>query len=150
MPLSSTPTIFPPKRIKKISNALGVNSPPVLTPTPPSNPINHAPLTPTLLPLASQMTAAPIPPSQPLTPIQRLIHHNTRKYQNNEPKYNRPQPDHLDLGSTLRIRTHHQGYKLQNLVFFHYFWLLSPKSLIQQSNLHFLSIFFLMIVHVIH
>ena len=62
-------------------------------------------------PSPSQVITSPIPLSQPLTPIQRLINHNTRQYQNKEPKYNRSQPDHPDAESVLRTQTR-QDYKL--------------------------------------
>ena len=110
MPLSSAPTVFPTKRISNISNDSGVNSPPTFSPTIPPQPINHSPRTPINNPSTSQITS-PIPPSQPFTPIQRLIHHDTRKYQNKEPKYYQSQPDHPDAGSVLRTQTR-QGYKL--------------------------------------
>ena len=111
VPLSSTPTVLPTKRISKTSDDLGVNSPPNFSPTKPPQPINHSPRTPMNNPSTSEITTSPIPPSQPLTPMQRLIHHNTRKYQNKEPKYNRFQPDHPDAESVLRTCTR-QGYKV--------------------------------------
>ena len=64
--------------------------------------IDHSPRTPIYNPSSSLTITSPIPPSQPLTPTQRLIHHNTRKYQNKEPKYNRSQPDNPDAESVLR------------------------------------------------
>ena len=72
---------------------------------------------PTLNPSTSHIITAPIPPSQPPTPVERLIHHNTRKYQHKEPKYERSQPDHPDPESVLRTRTR-QCYELWSLVFF--------------------------------
>ena len=107
MPLSSAPTVLPTKRISKTSDDSGVNSSPTFTPTTPPQPINHSPRTSINNHSTSRRITSPIPPSQP--PIQRLIHHNTRKYQNKEPK-NRCQPDHPDLESVLRTRTR-QGYK---------------------------------------
>ena len=101
VPLSS---VLPTKRISNTSNDSGINSPPQPI-------IDHSPRTPINNPSTSQIIFSPIPPSQPLTPIQRLIHHNTRKYQSKEPKYNRSQPDHPDAESVLRTRTR-QGYKL--------------------------------------
>ena len=77
----------------------------------PPQSIDHSPRTPKKNPSSSLTITSPIPPSQPLTPIQRLIHHNTRKYQNKEPKNNRSQPDHPDADSVLRSQTRH-GYKL--------------------------------------
>ena len=110
-PLFSAPTVLPPKRISNTSDDSGVNSPPTLYPTIQPQPISYSPRTPINNLSTSQVITSPIPPSQPLTPIQRLIHHNTRKYQNKEPKYNRSQPDHPDAGSVLRTQTRH-GYKL--------------------------------------
>ena len=110
VPLSSAPTVLPTKRISNTSDDSGVNSSPTFSPTIPQQPIDHSPQTPTLNPSTSHILTSPIPPSQPLTPIQRLIGHNTRKYQNEEPKYNRSQPDHPDPESVLRTRTR-QGYK---------------------------------------
>ena len=111
VPLSSAPTVLPTKRISNTSDDSGVNSSPTFSPTIPPQPISHSPRTPTLNPSTSQIITSPIPPSQPLAPIQRLIHHHTRKYQNKEPKYNRSRPDHPDTESVLRTRTR-QGYKL--------------------------------------
>ena len=110
VPLSSAPTVLPTKRISNTSDDSGVNSPPTFSPTIPPQAINHSPRTLIDNPSTTQIITSPIPPSQPLTPIQRLIHHNTRKYQK-EPKYNRSQPDHPDAGSVLRTQTR-QGYKL--------------------------------------
>ena len=84
-PLSSMPPALPTKRISNTSSDSGVNSLPISSTTP-SNPINHLPRIPTLIPSTSHIITSPIPPSQPLTPMQRLIHHSTRKYQNKEPK----------------------------------------------------------------
>ena len=111
VPLSSAPTVLPTKRISNTSDDSGVNSSPTFSPTIPPQPINHSPRTPTLNPSTSHMTTSPIPPGQPLTPIQRLTHHNNRKYHNKEPKYNRSQPDHPDAESVIRTRTR-QGYEL--------------------------------------
>ena len=111
VPSSSAPTVLPTKRISNTTDDSGVNSPPTLFPTIPPQPISHSPRTPINNPSTSQVTTSPIPSSQPLTPIQRLIHHNTRKYQNKEPKYNRSQPDHPEAESVLRTQTR-QGYKL--------------------------------------
>ena len=102
--LSSAPFVLPTKRISNTSDDSGNNSPPQPI-------INHSPRTPINDPSTSQITTSPISPSQPLTPIQRLIHHNTRKYQNKKPKYNRSQSDHPDAESVLRTQTR-QGYKL--------------------------------------
>ena len=110
-PLSSAPTVLPPKRISSTSDDSGVNSPPTHSPTIPPQPISYSPRTPINNPSTSQINTAPLPPSEPLTPIQRLIHHNTRKCQNKQPKYKRSQPDHPDPGSVLRTQTR-QGYKL--------------------------------------
>ena len=110
VPLSSAPTVLPTKRNRNTSDDSGINSPP--------QPINnHSPRTPINDPSTSQIITSPIPPNQPLTPIQRLIHHNTRKYQNKEPKCNRSQPDHPDAESVLRTQSR-PGFKLQSLVFF--------------------------------
>ena len=111
VPLPSAPTVLPPKRISNTGDDSGVNSPPALSPTMPPQPVRHSPRTPINNPSTSQIITSPIPPSQPLTPIQRLIHHHTRKYQNKEPKYNRSQPDHPDVESVLCTQTR-QGYKL--------------------------------------
>ena len=110
-PLSSVPTVLPSKRISNTSEDSGVNSSPHSSPTMLQKPINHSLRTPPLNLSTSHTITPPIPPSQPLTPIQRLIQSNTRKYQNKEPKYNRSQPDHPDPESVLRTRTR-QGYKL--------------------------------------
>ena len=110
-PLTSAPTVLPPERISNTSDDSGVNSPPTLSPTIQPQPISYLPRTPINNTSTSQVITSPIPPSQPLTPIQRLIHHNTRKYQNKEPKYNRYQPNPPDAGSVLRTQTRH-GYKL--------------------------------------
>ena len=109
--LLSATTVLLTKRISNTSYDSGVNSSLTFSPTIPPQPINHSPHTPTLNPSASHAIAPPIPPSQPLTPIQGLTQHNTRKYQSKKPKYNRSQPDHLDPDSVLRTRTR-QGYKL--------------------------------------
>ena len=111
VPLSSAPTVLPPKRISNTSDDSGVNSPPTLSPTIQPQPISYSPRTPINNASTSQVITSPIPRRQPLTPIQRLIHHNTRKNQNKEPKYNRSQPDHPDAESVLRTQTRH-GYKL--------------------------------------
>ena len=111
MPLSSASTVLPTKRISKTSDDSGINSSPTLSPTIPPQSINHSPRTLINNPSPSPTITSPIPPSQPLTPIQRLIHHNTRQYQNIEPKYNRSQLDHPDAGSVLRTQTRH-GFKL--------------------------------------
>ena len=111
VPLSSAPTVLPTKRISDTSDDSGVNSPPTFLPTIPPQSINHSPRTPINTPSTSQIITSPLPPSQPLTPIQRLIHYNTRKYRNKEPKHNRSQLDHPDPESVLRTRTR-QGYKL--------------------------------------
>ena len=111
VPLTSTPNVLPTKRISNTSDDSGLNSTPTFSPTMPTHPNNYSPRTPTLIPSTSRTITAPIPPSQPLTPIQRLIQHNTRKYRNKEPKYNQSQPDHLDPESVLRTQTR-QGYKL--------------------------------------
>ena len=111
VPLSSAPAVLPTKRSSNTSDDSGVNSPPTFSPALPPQPINHSPRTPINQPSTSQIVISPIPPSQPPTPIQRLIHHNTRKNQNKEPKYNRSQPDHPDPESVLRTRTR-QVYKL--------------------------------------
>ena len=111
VPLSSAPAVLPTKRISNTSDDSSVNSPPSFSPTVPPQPINVSLRTPINNPSTSQIITAPIPPRQPLTPIQRLIRHNTRKHQNIEPKYNRSQPDHPDSETVLRTRTC-QGYKL--------------------------------------
>ena len=111
VPSSSAPTVLPAKRISNTSDDSGGNSPPTLSPAIPPQPIRHSPRTPMSNPSTSQVITSPIPLSQPLTPIQRLINHNTRKYQNKEPKYNQSQPDHPDAESVLRTQTR-QGYKL--------------------------------------
>ena len=111
VPLSSAPTVLPTKRISNTSDDSDVNSSPTFSSTIPPQPICHSPQTPTLNPSTSHIITSPIPPSQPLTPIQRLIHHNTRKYHNKEPKNYRSQPDHPVPQSLLRTRTR-QGYKL--------------------------------------
>ena len=111
VPLSSTPNVLPTKRISNTIEDSGVNSSPTFSPTIASHPINYPPGTPSLYPSTSHTITPPIPPSQPLTPIQRLIQSNTRKYQNKEPKYNRSQPDHYDPESVLHTRTR-QSYKL--------------------------------------
>ena len=111
VPLSSAPAVLPTKRISNTSDDSGVNSPPSFSPSVPPQPINLSPRTPINTPSASQMIPAPMPPSQPLTPIQRLIRHHARKYQTKEPKYTRSQPDHPNAESVLRTRTR-QGYKL--------------------------------------
>ena len=113
VPLSSVPPVLPTKRISNTSDDSGVNSPPTSSPTIPPQPINQSPRTPIKNPSTSQIIKFPIQSSQPLTPIQRLIRHNTRRYQNKEPKYNRSQPDHPDAESVLRTQTR-QGYKLQS------------------------------------
>ena len=104
VPLSSAPTVLPTKRISNTSDDSGVNSSPTFSPTIPPQSINHSPRTPTLNPSSSHIITSPTPPSQHLNPIQRLIRHNTQKYQSKEPKYNRPQPDHPDPGSVLRYK----------------------------------------------
>ena len=114
--LPSAPTVVPTKGISDTNDDSGVNSSPTFSPTISSNLINHSPRTPTLNISTSHIMTAPKPPNQPLTPIQRSIHHITRKYQHKEPKFNRSQPDHLDPESVLRTRAR-QGYKLCNLVF---------------------------------
>ena len=110
MPLSSVPTVLPSKRISNTSEDSGVNSPPNFSPTMLPQPINHSLRTPSLNPSTSHTIIPPIATSQPLTPIQRLIQSNTRKYQNKEPKYNPSQPNHPDPESILLTRTR-QGYK---------------------------------------
>ena len=110
VPLTSAPTVRPTKRISNTSDDSGINSCPTFSTIPPQS-INLSSRTPINNPSSSQIITSPIPPSQPLTPIQRLIHHNTRKYQNKEPKYNRFQPDHPDAGSVRRTQTRH-GYKI--------------------------------------
>ena len=111
VPLSSAPTVLPPKRVSDRSDDSGVDSPPTFSPSIPPQSINQSPRTPKNSPSTSHIMTSPIPPSQPLTPIQRLIHYNTRKSQTKEPKYNRSQPDHPDPESVLRTRPR-QGYKL--------------------------------------
>ena len=71
VPLSSAPTVLPPKRISNTSDYSGVNSPPTFSPTIPPQPINHSPRKPLNNPSTSQIITSPIPPIQPLTPIQR-------------------------------------------------------------------------------
>ena len=109
VPLSSAPTIPPTKRNSNTRDNSGFNSSPTFSPTIPPQPINHSPWTP--INNLSQVIPSPIPPSQPPTPIQWLIRHNTRKYQNKDSKYNRSQPDQPYPESVLRTRTR-QGYKL--------------------------------------
>ena len=109
--LFSAPTVLPTKRISNTSDDSGINSSPTLSPTIPPQSIDHWPRTPINNPSSSLTITSPIPPSQPLTPIQRLIHHKTRKYQNKEPKYNQSQPDYPDAESVLRTQKR-QGYKL--------------------------------------
>ena len=104
VPLSSAPTVLPTKKFSNTSDDSGITSPPQPI-------INHSPRTPINNPSTSQIIPSPILPSQPLTPILRLILHNTRKYQNKEHKYNRSQPALLDSESVLRTRRR-QGYKL--------------------------------------
>ena len=70
VPLSSTPTVLPPKRISNTSDDSGVNSTPTLSPTIPLQPLSHSPQTPINNPSTSQLITSPIPPSQPLTPTQ--------------------------------------------------------------------------------
>ena len=111
VPLSSAPTVLPTKRISHTGDDSGVNPPPTFSPTTPPQPINYSARTPINNPSTSQIIISPIPPSQPLTPIQRLVHHNTRKYQNREPKYKRSQSDHPDAESVLLTQTR-QGYKV--------------------------------------
>ena len=111
VPLPTVSTVLPTKRTSNTGDDSGVNSALTFSHTIPPQPINHSPQTPIKNPSASQIITSPIPSRQPLTPIQRLIHHNTRKYQNKEPKYNRSQPDHPDAESVLRTQTR-QGYKL--------------------------------------
>ena len=111
MPLSSVPTVLPSKRISNTSEDSGVNSSPNFSPTMLPQPITYSPRTPSLNPSTSHTITPPIPPSQPLTPIQRLIQSITRKYQNKEPKYNRSQSNQPDPESVLRTQTR-QGYKL--------------------------------------
>ena len=79
VPLPTAPIVLPTKRTSNTSDDSGVNSPLTFSPTIPPQPISHSPRTPINNPSASQMITSPIPPSQPLTSIQRLIHHNTRK-----------------------------------------------------------------------
>ena len=105
LPLYSAPTVLPTKRIGNTNDDSGVNSSPTFSLTIPPQPIDHSPRKPINDSSTSQIKTSLIPPSQPLTPLQRLIHHKTRKYQNKEPKYNRSQPDHPDPESVLR--THH-------------------------------------------
>ena len=107
VPLFPTPNVLPTKRNSNTSEDPGVNSSPTFSPTIASHPINFPPRTPSLNPATSHTITPPIP----LTPIQRLMQSNTRKYQNKEPRYNRSQPDHRDPESVLRTRTR-QGYKL--------------------------------------
>ena len=116
VPLSSAPIVLPTKQINNTNDEKGVNSSPTFSPTTSSNPINHSSWTPTLTSSTSHLIPPPVPPGHLLTPIQRLIHHNTRKYQNKEPKQNRSQPDYLDPESVLPTRTC-QSYKLWSLVF---------------------------------
>ena len=111
VPLSSAPTVLPTKRISNNSDDSGVNSSPIFSPVIPPQPINHSPRTPIINPSTTQIITSPISPSQPLTPIQRLIHHKTRKYQNKETKHNRSQPDHPDPELVLRTQSR-QAYKL--------------------------------------
>ena len=111
VPLSSAPTVLPTRRISNTSDDSGSNSSPTLSLTIPPQSIDHSPRTPINNPSSSLTITSPIPPSQPLTPIQRLIHHNTRMYQNKEPKYNQSQPDHPDAESVLRTQKR-QGYQL--------------------------------------
>ena len=110
VPLSSTPNVLQTKRISNTIEDSGVNSS-IFSPTIASHPINYPPGTPSLNPSTSHTITPPIPPSQPLTPIQRLVQSNTRKCQNKEPKYSRSQPDHPDPESVLRTQTR-QGYRL--------------------------------------
>ena len=110
MPLSSAQTVLPTKRIINTSDDSGIDSSPTFPPTIPPELISHSPRTPIYNPSSPPTIIFPIPPSQPPT-IQRLIHHNTRNYQNKEPTYNRSQPDHPDAASVLPTRTR-QGYKL--------------------------------------
>ena len=105
VPLSSAPTVLPTKRISNTSDDSGINSSPTLSPTIPPQSIDHSPRTLINNPSSSLTITSPKPPRQPLTPIQRLIHHNIRKYQNKEPKYNQSQPDHPDAELVLRTQT---------------------------------------------
>ena len=97
----------------------------------------------------SNMIVAQMPLSQSPFHIQRLIHYDTLKYQNIEPKCNRSQPYHLEPESVVRTRTC-QGYNLKRLVLPYHlgFWLSS--SLIQQNFLRFCSLFSLLFTDKIH
>ena len=111
VPLSSAPTVLPTKRISNTSDDWGVTSSPTISPTKLPQPINRSLRTRLNKPATSQIITSPIPTRQPVTHNQRLIHHITRNYQNNEPKNIRSQPDHPDPESVLRTRTS-QDYKL--------------------------------------
>ena len=67
VPLPTTPTVLPTKRISNTSDNSGVNSPLTFSPTIPPQPISHSPRTPINNSSASQIITSPIPPSQPLT-----------------------------------------------------------------------------------
>ena len=101
--LPAAPITLPQKRVRNTSSDIGVNSLHVLSPAMPIPPDIAQPY---LIPSTSQMK----PPSEPLTPIQKIINNN-RKPKNKEPNYNRSQLDHLGLQSVLRARTR-QGKKL--------------------------------------
>ena len=109
-PLSSTLSVPRTKGIGNTSSDSGVNSPPAFSTTTLSIQFNHSPRRPTLTPSTSHMITSQKPRSQLLTPIQRLIHHNTVMYQNKEPKNNRSQPDKPEPESVLRTRPR-QAYK---------------------------------------
>ena len=103
-PLCTAPVSLRQKRVSNTNSDSAVNSPHVLSPAMPITPDNSQPY-------LVQSTSRTKPPSGSLTPIQQLFH-NSHKSRNEEPKYNRSQPDHHpDSQSVLRTRTR-RGYKL--------------------------------------
>ena len=103
-PLRTAPVKLPQNRVSNTSNdTRRVNSPLVLSAATPITPDNSQPHP---MPSTSQMN----PPNGPLVPIRQLSN-NRRKSKNKKPKYDRPQPNHLDPQSVLRTRTR-KGYKL--------------------------------------
>ena len=101
-PFRTAPITLPKKRVSNTFSDSGVNSPHVLSTTMPITPDISQPW---LVPSTSRTNL----PSAPPFPIQQFIQ-RTRKSKNEEPKFFRSQPKHLDSQSVLRTRTR-QSYE---------------------------------------
>ena len=99
-PLRAAPVRLSRKRVSNTSSYSGVNSLHVLSRARPATPASSHHLQPYLTPSTSRIN----PPRGSITPVQQFSHNN-RKYKNEEPKYNRSQPDHPEPQCVFRTRT---------------------------------------------